>query len=54
MPTPKPVAPDGDPPDNRTTAEQGPSASRNHSADDAGTAPTHDQLPESLPADSSS
>lgn len=54
MPTPKPIAPDGDPPDNRTPAGQAPSASRNRDADDAGTAPTHDELPESLPAGSSS
>ncbi len=54
MPTPKPVAPDGDPPDNRPPADQAPAASRNYGADDADTAPTHDELPESLPAGSSS
>jgi hypothetical protein len=52
MPTPKPVAPDGDPPDNRTTDEQGPSASRDQRPEDPDPAGTHDELPESLPAGS--
>ena len=54
MPTPKPVAPDGDPPENRTVAEQGPSQSLDSGPDDTDTARTDDELPESVPSRSSS
>ena len=54
MPTPKPLPPDGDPPDNLTAAEQGPSRSQDYGADDTDTARTEDELPESLPSSSGS
>jgi hypothetical protein len=50
MPTPKPVAPDGDPPDNRNATEQRAPRSLDDRPDDAETTGSEDALPESLPA----
>ena len=52
MPTPKPLPPDGDPPDNLTAAEQAPSPPLDYGADDTDTTGTEDELPESLPSSS--
>jgi hypothetical protein len=54
MPTPKPLPPDGDPPDDPTAAEHGPSRSLDYGADDTDSTPTEDELPESLPSSSRS
>jgi len=54
MPTPKPLPPDGDPPDNPTAAPQDASPSQNNGADDNATTRTDDELPESLPSSSNS
>ena len=54
MPTPKPLPPDGDPPDNLTAAQQAPSPSLDYGADDTDTTRTENELPESLPSSSSS
>jgi hypothetical protein len=54
MPTPKPLPADGNPPDNLTAAEQGPSPSRDYGADDPDTTRTEDELPESVPSSSRS
>jgi hypothetical protein len=54
MPTPKPLPPDGNPPDNPTAAEHRRSPSLDYGANDTDTTRTEDELPESLPSSSSS